>query len=57
VKDFGLGQGFVWEQFMKNEEAQKGMMRAGFKEKPAGARQASKKRMSSHSSETRATEN
>jgi len=29
VKDSGLGQGFVWEQFMKNEEAQKGMIRAG----------------------------
>ena len=42
---------------MKNAEAQKGMMRAGFKEKPAGASQASKDRMSPHSSETRAMEN
>jgi len=57
VKDSGLGLGFVWEQFMKNEEVQKGMMRAGFKEKPAGASQASKDWKSPHSSETRATEN
>ena len=27
--------GFVWETFMKNPEAQRGMMRAGFQSSPA----------------------
>src|SRR6266704_1551929 len=57
VKDSGLGQGLVLGTVYEKRRGSERHDASGFKEKPAGGRQASKERMSSHSSETRATEN